>query len=309
MIRKSKSIVIIALSCLISVGFLFQSCEKEDFFDMEEAFITTGEKKTERISINDHDVLNLKERLEKSSKVDGSSQIAKEVNNNNLRWDLAYKVTQGSMKGIFVPLKSSTEADFKVLASLFVGGQMKEYILQKKATASKSKFTGEVNFYRSNGKQFRQDVYKKGKLTSKPSFNTIRLKSSPCETDDGTGTIDDYNSWFDADCDSQRFANNTNDTIWYKPEHDSTSIALAPGQWTDNEIDGYSQNGTVHKVTGGYNTGACTNSGFQADYGSFYYGYYLFVGGDKDDDWLEERHEDTSDDPNGDHGWDSLFGK
>jgi len=295
MIRKSKSLVIIAISCLISVGFLFQSCEKDDFFDMEEPFITTGEKKTEKINISDPEILNLKERLEKSSSVDVSNQIAKEVNNNNLRWDLAYKVTQGSMKGVFVPLKSSTEDDFKVLASLYVNGQMKEYILQKKATANKSKFTGEVNFYRTSGKQFRQDVYKKGKLTSKPTFSKIRLKSSPCETDNGTGTFDDYDDWFDADCDSQRFANNTNDTIWYKPENDTSSVALYPGQWTDNEIDGYSHNGTVHKVTDGYNTGACTSSGFEADYGPLDYGYYLYKGGELDE--------------SPDSGWDSLFNR
>lgn len=296
MIRKSKSLVIIALSCLISVGFLFQSCEKDDFFDMEEPFITTGKKKTERISISDPEILNLKKKLEKSSSVDVSDQIAKEVNNNNLRWDLAYKVTQGSMKGVFVPLKSSTEDDIKVLASLFVNGQMKEYILQKKATASKSKFTGEVNFYRISGKQFRQDVYKKGKLTSKPTFSTIRLKSSPCETDNGTGTFDDYDDWFNADCDSQRFANNTNDTIWYKPENDTTSVALYPGQWTDNEIDGYSYNGQVHKVTDGYNTGGVNSDGeFDADYGSLDYAVYLLIGGDIDE--------------SPDSGWDSLFSR
>ena len=33
MIRKSKSLVIIALSCLAIVGFLFQSCEKSIFED------------------------------------------------------------------------------------------------------------------------------------------------------------------------------------------------------------------------------------------------------------------------------------
>lgn len=237
------------------------------------------------------------------------AKLQKKLINNNLRWDLAYKVTQGSMKGVFVPLKSSTEDDFKVLASLFVNGQMKEYILQKKATASKSMFTGEVNFYRTSGEQFRQDVYKKGKLTSNPTFNTNRLKSASCETDNGTGTFDDYNDWFNADCDSQRFANNTNDTIWYKPENGSGSYPLAPGQWTDIEIDGYSYNGHVHKVTNGYNTGACTTSGFQADYGSLSYGYYLLMGGDKDNDWLYDRHADTSQDPNGDHGWDSLFSR
>jgi len=43
---------------------------------------------------------------------------------------LAYKVEQGSMKGLFFPLKNSTQEDFKLLASLYVNGQVKEYIIQ-----------------------------------------------------------------------------------------------------------------------------------------------------------------------------------
>ncbi len=308
MIRKSKSLVIIALSCIISIGFLFQSCEKQDLFKMDEQFITTGEKTTTRIDINDPEILSLKNKLENSSKSDASSQIAKEVNKNNLSWDLAYKVTQGSMKGVFVPLKSSTEDDFKILASLYINGSMKEFILQKKSTSIESSFTGEINTYRLNGKRFRQIVYENGVSVTKPTFNKVRLKSSPCETDDGTGTYDDYEEWFDADCDSQRFANNTDESIWYKPENDSVAKELKPGEWTDEEIDGFSAGGNVYKVCDGYNTCGVSSDengiSYETDYSNpINWGYNEYAGGEKDDDWLSEQQ------AGGDHGWDDLFGK
>ena len=73
---------------------------------------------------------------------------------------MAYKVEQGSMKGLFFPLKNSTQEDFKLLASLYVNGQMKEYYSIKKHVS--------------------------GKLISEPMYNRIRLKSSPCETTNGS---------------------------------------------------------------------------------------------------------------------------
>lgn len=85
-------------------------------------------------------------------------------------------------------------------------------------------------------------------------YNKIRLKSSPCETTNGVGTIRDYDSWF----------------------------------------DGFSVNGTVYRVGDGYNTcGVSKTNGsylYETDYlKPVNWGYNALFCGKKDDAWHRER--------------------
>ena len=303
---QKKLIIFLSFFVTVMAGMLLQSCEKKESSLEKDPFITTGERKITKFkSADDPELLCIQKRLKKTANSFKLEGIAEEITNENINWKLAYKTSQGSMRGIFIPLKSSTEDNFKLLASLYVHGKMKEYIIQKKINEKTDLFTGEINCYEISGNQIKQKVFINGKQISEPVFNKIRLKSGDCETDDGVGTFDDYDDWFDSDCDSDRFANNTDETIWYKPENGSTAKSLEPGEWTDEGIDGYSYNGTVVKICDGYNTcGVSSDGSYDTDYSNpINYGVQLLTGGTKDEEWLADRQEE------GDHGWDDLFSK
>jgi len=123
------------------------------------------------------------------------------------------------------------------------------------------------------------------------------------------GTFDDYEDWFAEDCDSQRFANDTDDVIFFKPESDQTvgnmtyegghAYPLMPGAWTDVAIDGFCYGSTVVKVTDGYSTCGVSNGSYTTHHPNVLESLVnLVIGGEKDDSWLQDHRGE---------GWEALF--
>jgi hypothetical protein len=281
------SLSIVLMSVLLA-GVFMQSCSNEYTLDetMNATIVSANDQKLViKSNLSFNEVKDLKNRVSKGIKLKSPNDKIEYV--DSLLWENAIECKEGGLYGFFVPLKNSKENDYRVLASLLIEGKMQEFIIRKIYTNDQLS-SDNLIVYNMDGSVFRENIIK--------NINIPRLKSGP---EINIYLFDDYTSWLYTNSSSQRFANNTNSVIWFKPETGGGAYPLMPGQWTDTPIDGFCYGSIVVKVCDGYNS--CGVSG--STYNTWYtdpvdYTYNQMFGGPIGDAWLNQHQ-------NG--GWDDLF--
>lgn len=240
MIRKSKLLVLIALSCLTILGVLFQGCEKEIFeqsFESNELY--DSEEFQEYLSAN-IDLFNAYKKAHKKA-------IAEKGKNGQIVL---------SEKDVRIRLVSTYSIDSKLLINLT---SKREQLIDKYPSYSnlndKAKKISIKETILSSEK-FSKRLLGNNKI---PNSNLVRLKSSPIEGP-GTYTYDDYlDAFLDAMCYSDTagvecggfvFADGTA-ILYISPNATRNSGGLpVPGMYCDeNGMDISFYNGNVIEST------------------------------------------------------------